>query len=142
MKKILLWIHQLPQNLIGFLMTRKYQNKLTFKWLSDEITVYYTKNVFGAGVCLGDYVLLDADKHYQDEVLDSLSIRHELGHHHQSLYSGWLYLLIVGLPSALRNIWDRIFHKRWSVKDRLSWYYSSFPEKQAEAYTSIIRSYK
>ena len=41
----------------------------------------------------------------------------------------WLYLIVIGIPSAARNLWDRIAHSEWDYADRIKWYYSSFPEK-------------
>ena len=52
---------------------------------------------------------------------------------------GPLYLLIIGLPSAIRNIYDRIAHRNWSVVDRTYWYYEGFPEKWADELGGVVR---
>lgn len=52
---------------------------------------------------------------------------------------GWFYLLIIGIPSVINNIWDRTFHKNWNRKRRLEWYYSRYPEKQADELGGVAR---
>ena len=52
---------------------------------------------------------------------------------------GIMYLLIIGMSSFLRNIYDRIFHKKWLLTDRMTWYYSGFPEKQADKLGGVER---
>lgn len=128
MKQVLLWIWQLPQNIAGFLLTRKCYFIGTVGG-GINFNVFYKKNFFGAGVCLGDYIILD----YKYLGRKDRSVqKHEYGHHLQSIKLGWLYLLVVGLPSIVRNIYDRIFHKKWAKEKRMKWYYSSYPEKQAD----------
>ena len=77
-KEILLYLHQLPQNIIGWCLTRK--PKRQCKTIAND----------------GEEVYLT-------------TVSHEHGHQKQSMYLGWLYLLIIGLPSALRNITDIVF---------------------------------
>lgn len=95
MKRIILWLWQLPQNLIGFLiitiMKAKKQNN------------YYVCPLFRAGVSLGNYIIFDHRIY-----VNNFSIKHEKGHQKQSLYLGWFYLLIIGLPSIIGNIIYRI----------------------------------
>ena len=135
MKKNLLWIWQLPQNIIGFLLTRKYcfigtvGNGINFN-------VFYKKDFFGSGVCLGDYIIMD---YKYLGITDRKAQKHEYGHHLQSVKLGWLYLLVVGLPSISRNIYDRIFHKKWTKEKRMKWYYSSYPEQQADKLGQVER---
>ena len=45
------------------------------------------------------------------------TIKHEYGHQKQSLYLGWFYLLIIGIPSFLGNIWDRIQQAGSNIAD-------------------------
>jgi hypothetical protein len=80
---------------------------------------------FVSGFSAGQYIFLN-DGH------DSTDIRHELGHSLQSMYLGPLYLLIVGIPSAANNLWDRWFHKHWMPGKRIRWYYCRFPEHWAD----------
>lgn len=136
MKHFLLWVWQLPQNIIGFFMTRKLY---CIGNVGDGINfnVFYKKNFFnGSGVCLGDYIILD---YKYIGLKDRKAQRHEYGHHLQSIKLGWLYLLVVGLPSIVRNIYDRIFHKKWTKEKRMKWYYSSYPEQQADKLGQVER---
>ena len=71
------------------------------------------------GLCLGEYIFVG----YMD--IDGYTAKHEQGHRFQSRYFGPLYIIIVGLPSVFRNIWQRIFRKS------AAWYYSGWPEDDA-----------
>lgn len=133
MKEFLLYLHQLPQNVLGFFLTRKGCYKLYVR----GIPVYYKTGFFHSGISLGKYIIMDSCN--QGSVT---SVMHEHGHQKQSLYLGWLYLVIVGLPSLLGNIWDRIAHSRWEYSRRCRWYYSRFPENWADSLGGVKRSYK
>lgn len=147
MKNIILWIWQLPQNLIGFLLTRNPKKCIWYICNDGEkIKVYLTSNVFGCGVSLGNYIILDYDRH--NYILDygrynnlgiSKTVNHEHGHQKQSRYLGWFYLPFVGLISAFNNLWDRAFHKKWLNSERTRWYYSRYPEKWADNLGGVIR---
>lgn len=128
MKNFLLYIWQLPQNLLGLLVIffSKAEKSSIFE------NVYYTDFYFG--VSLGKYIILEKKS-------DLTDIGHEQGHQIQSQILGWLYLPIVGLTSAVfNNLWDRIFHKKWTTHDRLKWYYSRFPEKWADDLGGVKRT--
>ena len=54
------------------------------------------------------------------------AIKHEYGHTIQSLYLGWFYLFIVGVPSIIRaSIWNH-----YKLEDKR--YYEGFPENWAD----------
>ena len=136
MKYILLWIWQLPQNLIGFFLTRKYYLKSTVS--SDiDFPVYYKFNFFNSCVSLGDYIIAD---YWTAHCKDRNPQKHEYGHHLQSLRLGWLNLLIIGLPLITFNIYDRIFHKEWDYEKRCKWYYSLPWEYWADKLGGVKRS--
>ena len=119
MKKILLFIWQLPQHLLALI--------LKFIWKPVSMEIYKDKKVYrikqkGIGVSLGNYIFLHTN--YSDQ-----TVKHEYGHSIQSIYFGPLYLLFVGIPSAIfNNLWDRLFHKSWSNAKRQIWYYGRWPE--------------
>lgn len=108
---VLLWIWQLPQNVIG--------------WLISRFGTYEGDGVYRVrariGVCLGEYIIVRHDA-------PEKTIKHESGHRAQSRVLGPLYLLVVGLPSVAMNLlsytpllsWDR-YYERWpeSWADRL-----------------------
>lgn len=126
--KILLYLWQLPQNLIGLLViliTNAKKTDAEFEYVANDFTPF--------GVSLGNYII------FGGTVRNENSYKHEYGHHRQSLYLGWLYLFIVGIPSLIGNIWDRIAHKKWTVKKRINWYYSRFPENWADNLGGVVR---
>lgn len=103
-----------------------------------DVAVYYTSNVAGCGVSLGKYIILDYKGYHKRHVPNTYN--HEHGHQKQSLYLGPLYLIIVGLVSALcNNVWDRLFHRKWSSRKRNKWYYSRFPENWADKLGGVSR---
>ena len=139
MKKIvniIKWVWQLPQNLIGFLLTRRYQCKSVRYMNGKPINIYY-RLFFGSGISLGDYIILDY-WYYGRGYFQQIAA-HEYGHSRQSLILGWLYLPLVGLPSLIGNIWDRLFHKKWSSDQREKWYYSRYPENWADKLGGVVR---
>lgn len=68
---------------------------------TDEGIVYYEVDNSNPcyGVSLGLFVFLQ-QKYFGDK----LAYRHEWGHQIQSLILGPLYLLVIGLPSAITNL--------------------------------------
>lgn len=126
MKNFLLWLWQLPQNLIGFIYSRFAKNK----FYVNGVVVYFAP-CFKAGVTLGQYIILD-NIYYQlsltspELFLDT--VKHEKGHSIQSKYLGFFYLLVVGIPSVCRNILCRINPKKYNE----DWYYSGYPENWAD----------
>lgn len=73
------------------------------------------------GVSLGSFVVFGVK---DNRMILPKHLLHELGHCIQSIYLGPFYLLLIGLPSITFNVWDRLFHKKWSSKKRSEWYYS------------------
>lgn len=92
MKKVLSYIWQLPQNIIGLLYksliftTKDYSNSYT------DYKLFY-KNSRGS-VSLGKYIFVNINLSNLDRV-----IKHEVGHYKQSCLLGPLYLLVIGIPS-------------------------------------------
>ena len=111
LKKVLKWIWQFPQNIIGFLWSRPYHTSMFFKMPDGKsIRVYFTDNVAKCGVCLGQYIILDYERYFaKSYTLEA--VRHEYGHSIQSELLGPLYLINIGLVSAARNIYDRLFRE-------------------------------
>ena len=75
----------------------------------------------------------------KDSVATVREFPHEQGHQKQSRYLGWFYLIIIGLPSLLGNIYDRVAHKDWSSKDSIKWYYNQPWEKWADHLGGVKR---
>lgn len=125
--KVLSWLWQLPQNILGLLVIVITGAKKT------EDGIWLCGYLFDSAVSLGDHII------FQKYRTTDIAIKHEKGHQKQSRMYGWLYLLIVGLPSITRNIWDRLAHRRWSNSRRYTWYYSGYPEKQADRLGGVVR---
>ena len=93
MKNILLYLWQLPQNLLGLAV-------IAFTGAKRKGDIYYTDR-YWFGVSLGNYIIFGG-------FFNSIDEKHERGHQKQSLYLGWLYLLVIGLPSAIGNLLNRV----------------------------------
>lgn len=135
MKKLILYLWQLPQNLLGLLLIIICRAKRKHYY---DIPCYICK-LFHSGISLGQYIILD-EIYLRLPYLDLIDVlKHENGHSKQSLRLGWLYLLVVGLPSIIRNIYDRIKHKKWSYTKRCKWYYGGYPENWADKLGEVKR---
>jgi hypothetical protein len=89
----------------------------------NEVCVYTIPTKFLEGVSLGKYIIVSED--FSDD-----TIMHEYGHCKQSMYLGWLYLPIIGLPSL---IWNCVC--QYTNKD----YYWFYTEKWADKLGEIKR---
>ena len=118
MIKLLLYVWQLPQEIIGSFLVLILKGKQT-KY--GVIGIYTVSNFFHAGISLGDYIIFDSRIE-----LSEIDVLHEYGHQLQSRFLGPLYLLIVGIPSLIGNIYSRVKNKSDA------WYYSRFPENWAD----------
>lgn len=90
MKKILLYIWQLPQNLLGLILRSIYKGKDSM--YNDAIVRRSTK--MRGGISLGKYIVIS-------QWSSKKTVMHEHGHCRQSKYLGWLYLPVIGLQSIL-----------------------------------------
>lgn len=132
-----LYVWQLPQNILGFVLS------LFGKKHEISGIIFYSFNkFFDSGISLGQYIIIDSRYFYYSLGYLYNTLRHEYGHSLQSKKLGWLYLLIVGIPSVARNIFDRLFHKKWTYLQRYDWYYSGFPENWANQLGGIEYGHK
>jgi hypothetical protein len=94
--------------------------------------VYITKKF---GVSLGHYIYLPS--HLLSKELVKLTPNtvycHEYGHTIQNYIFGWLYLIVIGIPSLVNNIRSR-YNKRV-----LKTYYQRYPEKWADKLGGVKR---
>ena len=135
MKKVLLWLWQFPQHLLaGIIFCCLRYLKRVDKVIKTNIgNTFILTNTPGWGVSLGRYI-------FMDKAYGAVEFDHERGHSKQSLYWGPLYLILIGIPSAVfNNLWDRLFHKSWPPEKRTGWYYNRYPEKQADRLGGVIR---
>ena len=122
---------ELPQNMLGAIV--KKITKATPITTYEDATVYYWG--IAGGMSLGKYIFVpfdcdglmwyDDNKYYRSDYAKNF-IKHEYGHTIQSKYLGWLYLLVIGLPSL---IWSQCFEK-YREKTGTS-YYDFYTEKWA-----------
>lgn len=125
----------MPQN-IGGLIVLLFNLKNKEKCSLSGITYWKVKHINDCGISLGNYIILDKDTY-----ISETSIKHEHGHQIQSLYFGPIYLIFIGLPSAIGNLIDRYMHKKWSRRKRQLWYYSQPWEAGADKLGKVERLY-
>jgi hypothetical protein len=130
LKEILLYIWQLPQNLLGlimFLFMKPYVSKEKYK----GITYVVSKKMSG-GISLGNYVILSNT--YRDKNRYHKVWNHEWGHTRDSIMFGPLYLIIIGLPSL---IWAWMYGT--IIKPTYNGYYKFYTEKRADRLGGVNR---
>jgi len=128
MKETILYIWQLPQNLVGLVMTLIYKARAEFVAERDYrgVTLHYIPG-FPGGISLGRYILLSY--YYINYKGDTE--KHEYGHCRQSRMLGPLYLLVIGLPSLIHA---------WLYKDpNPENYYKFWTEAWADRLGGVIR---
>lgn len=116
--QILLYIWQLPQNILGLI--------LRVFWKLDNTILYKDKTIrvckkFPGNISLGDTVMV-CKYPYNKNTWNT--VKHEWGHTRQSLYLGPLYLIVIGIPSFL---WAIIY--KWLKKDYYWFYTESWANK-------------
>ncbi len=94
MKAILLYLWQLPQNLLGLLMVFIMKPEISHGYHGRRF--YYSTRMKG-GISLGRYLIIETNL----ETFFARKALHEYGHSRQSALLGPLYLAVVGLPSLL-----------------------------------------
>lgn len=106
-------MNQLPQNILALFIMRVTKATYTGKDI-DGVHIYQSNTGISFGVSLGNYIILDK------EHMSNKTIKHEYGHCLHSRKLGWLYLLVVGIPSITMNILTRLkilkaenYYKRW-----------------------------
>jgi hypothetical protein len=114
-------IWELPQILLATVLYAIMKKRIIQAMDYKNSKVYFVKD-FPGGVSLSFIIFLnDIDLNNQR------AIKHEYGHTIQSLYLGWFYLFIVGVPSIIRaKIWNH-----YKLEDKK--YYEGFPENWADS---------
>lgn len=108
----ILW--QLPQWIIGYLYFQIHFNDIIDVFIYEGASYYVTKEQKGSVTFCMDFIFLS------EAAKDKISvIKHEYGHTVQSKWLGWLYLIIIGIPSILWAVSHRYIFKGKS--------YYSFP---------------
>lgn len=125
MLRPLLYLWQLPQNLLGLGLIALC--KVQHIDIQKNDGIYVLDKFWAGGVSLGSYIFLHACDCSQR------SIQHERGHQKQSLMLGPLYLIVIGIPSA---IWCTL--AKYSTKISRE-YFDHFPENWADKLGGVQR---
>jgi hypothetical protein len=117
-KLFIMW--ELPQILLALMLYAILKKRIIMAVYYEDVKVYFVKD-FPGGISLSFMIFLS-----EVDLNNLRAVKHEYGHTIQSLYLGWLYLIVVGVPSIIRaSIWNR--YKLEEEK-----YYESFPENWAD----------
>lgn len=130
LKEILLYIWQLPQNLLGLIMMlfmKPYISKEKYR----GITYVVSKKMAG-GISLGNYIILSSS--YADKIRSKNIWDHEWGHTRDSRMFGPLYLIVIGLPSI---IWAWMYGK--VIPYTHNGYYKFYTERRADRLGGVVR---
>lgn len=92
LKSVALILWQLPQILVALVMM-PFLGKMTFVEKINDAWAFSCENMSG-GISLGCFIFLSPYS-----ATKQATIRHEGGHVKQSHMLGWLYLLVIGIPS-------------------------------------------
>ena len=123
-KNIILYLWQLPQNLLGLLLVQILRPEEAYDM--DGCRLYYATRMRG-GISLGRYVIV---RSWMKDYTGNTE-RHELGHAKQSRMLGWFYLFVIGIPSLLWAAW-------WN-EGRNRDYYSFYTERWADHLGGVNR---
>lgn len=107
---------QLPQNLIGLILVKSTKASRSSILAKGKWYTFYIANYCKGswGVSLGNYVVFGT-------IPDIVNNYHEIGHQKQSKILGWLYLLLIGLPSLIGNILHRFIDFDYYKQPWESW---------------------
>ncbi len=115
MKKCLSFIWQLPQNILAIILMALFMKRAD----EDGLCQLKTMKEGWTAISLGWYILYMGD-------ITTKGIKHEQGHQKQSMYLGWLYLVVVGIPSFFLAVYKRL------LKKSDIWYHRNYPENWAD----------
>ena len=127
-KKVLLWVWQAPQNIVGLLF-------MLFLFLlrkinSSTVAAVYSSPKMSGGVSLGEYAFVSEVSEKNEN-----TVQHEgTGHAKQSRMLGPLYLIVIGVPSL---IWAGVYGS--IVPESRNGYYKFYTERWADKLAGIER---
>lgn len=121
-KNVGLYLWQLPQNLLGILLSGCYKTTQKFKYKDVVVRICPT---FKNGISLGRYIILKNK--------NKNTIKHEYGHCIQSKRWGPLYLFTVGIVSITHNKFCNC------KKHKHGNYYNIWPENEADRLGGVTR---
>ena len=122
--EVILYIWQLPQNLVGLFLRLFYPKAQKMEIADVKVLYDYS---FPGGISLGRTIFVGTQ--------DRFTSMHEHGHQIQSMYLGPLYLLVIGLPSI---IWAGIYGTRICPRTH-NGYYKFYTERSADKLGGVVR---
>lgn len=126
--EIFYFVWQAPQYIIGLLFLPFIRYDEVFEYKGKKFIV--SESIKG-GISLGYFTFISTSL-YENKDTNHV-VEHEYGHMVQSMYLGWLYLLIIGLPSLIHA---------WTFKSDPSnpnKYYEFYTEKWADKLGGVER---
>ena len=132
--RILTEIWQFPQHIIAYVVILINCKCIKPMVSKDGISHYLVDHLFDNAISLGNYIFLDSDGNFSYK-----AIKHEFGHQKQSLILGPLYLILIGLPSIIGNIINRIKHKYFNKYYDPDFYYKQPWEAWADKLGGVVR---
>lgn len=128
----ILW--ELPQSLLGFILFQVYSVGChCMEAPYGDVRILYSERMRG-GISLGRFIILPWKYRYNSSSYVRDAISHEYGHTRQSLYLGWLYLIVIGLPSLLWAWAHSTFKRLQEIS-----YYDFYTEKNADKLGGVRR---
>lgn len=122
--RMLRFIHELPQSLLGLLLRQIYKGNDSEY---NDVVVRRSLKMQG-GISLGRYIIVS-------QFASKETVMHEYGHCLQSRRLGWLYLLVIGLPSI---VWAGLYGRL--VKRTKNGYYRWYTERWADRLGGVERT--
>lgn len=128
----ILW--ELPQCLLGFILFQVYSVGChCMEAPYGDVRILYSERMRG-GISLGRFIILPWKYRNNSSSYVRDAISHEYGHTRQSAWLGWLYLVVIGLPSLLWA-WAHSTFRRLQEVD----YYSFYTERNADKLGGVRR---
>jgi hypothetical protein len=131
-KKFLNYLWEAPQKLISLIVTKIFSATPCGEY--NGVKLYQWKRSDGLSLSGRIFLPFEYNEKQQKRTYYNNYVKHEYGHCVQSRKLGWLYLLIIGLPSI---IWAGCF-RNYREKHNVS-YYSFFTEKWADKLGGVER---
>lgn len=131
--RIFLVLWQLPQLMLGSIIALINHKKMKTKQVNipNSMNCHYYVEYFpwklNSGLSLGSFI-------FCNDNASELTFMHEQGHYVQSCCLGWLYLLVIGLPSIVWACVYRILRKfkKFSNLDYYKFYTEAWADKLAK----------
>lgn len=119
------FLKELPQNLIGFILS-KLKYRVSYIPVDGKYTkIYFLKHFFFARFSFGKYIFFD--NFYYGKEKEEM-IRKELKRQILSKKYGWFYLLLIAIPYFFRVFQLRTFYRNKDVSKKEKWLNSKYPE--------------